>query len=668
MVAKDLGPLDYRTPIVAKDGTPSPEFQRRWNTQRHNNGLIGFVAVGDGPPTDTPQGDGQVYVDITATPWTLYVADNGAWEHVGVYAFTELSDVPHAYTGAAGELVRVAGTEDALQFATISAVLDGLGAAEGDVLYRGASGWTVLVPATAGELLSTGGAGAPPAWAAISAVLDSLGSTRGDVLYRGASGWTALAPGTAGNVLSTGGAGADPSWVPQSAGATGANPSATASDTAVNGSASTFMRSDAAPAVEKASATQFGIVKVDGSTITETGGVISATGGGGGGVSSVDGVDGITASPSPIVATGTVGLSPIADATMLANASGATSVPVPTTISDLLDETFGSTGGPTSYRYWRLTMALSDGGGGVFAGSNMQMKSSGTNLATNTSNITARGTFGGFDVRGLINGSFGQWADVNGTSWVQYDFGSPVLIDEVTWTSRTDNSANQSPKSFSIQGSNDASTWVNVGYCFHTGWTLSDQQTFTIPAYTFGDSYDYWGVGCNSNSAGGAYAMAEIQNRATIGGSSQNTGGTAGAGSSFSGTTPGDAYDGSLSTFWASADLAVPAFIWYLFAAPVGTVELAIFARNDSNFGQAPLSMDVIFGTDGQCWGIADRITAATWTGAGQEQDFVLSAPTAAVAQGAILFRGASAWEVLAAGTAGQVLTSGGAGADPSWA
>jgi hypothetical protein len=64
-------------------------------------------------------------------------------------------------------------------------------------------------------------------------------------------------------------------------GATGANPTATASDTVVNGSATTYMRSDAAPAVQKASSSIFGLVKVDGTTITATGGVISSSGGGG---------------------------------------------------------------------------------------------------------------------------------------------------------------------------------------------------------------------------------------------------------------------------------------------------------------------------------------------------------------------------------------------------
>ena len=60
----------------------------------------------------------------------------------------------------------------------------------------------------------------------------------------------------------------------------GANPTATAGPVAVNGSATTFMRSDAAPAVQKASSLQFGIVEVDGTTITASGGVISSTGGG----------------------------------------------------------------------------------------------------------------------------------------------------------------------------------------------------------------------------------------------------------------------------------------------------------------------------------------------------------------------------------------------------
>ena len=74
----------------------------------------------------------------------------------------------------------------------------------------------------------------------------------------------------------------------------GANPTATAGPTAVNGSLTTFMRSDAAPAIQLGSASQKGIVQVDGTSITASAGVISAVGA----VSSVTGGIGVAVSPT----------------------------------------------------------------------------------------------------------------------------------------------------------------------------------------------------------------------------------------------------------------------------------------------------------------------------------------------------------------------------------
>ncbi len=70
-----------------------------------------------------------------------------------------------------------------------------------------------------------------------------------------------------------------------STGAVG-NPTATAGPTAINGSASTAMRSDGAPAIQKGTNAQFGIVEGDNATITCVLGVCSTIGGGsaGGGV------------------------------------------------------------------------------------------------------------------------------------------------------------------------------------------------------------------------------------------------------------------------------------------------------------------------------------------------------------------------------------------------
>lgn len=54
-----------------------------------------------------------------------------------------------------------------------------------------------------------------------------------------------------------------------------ANPTATAGAAAINGVATTFMRSDAAPAVAKGTAATYGIVRVDGATILSSAGDIS---------------------------------------------------------------------------------------------------------------------------------------------------------------------------------------------------------------------------------------------------------------------------------------------------------------------------------------------------------------------------------------------------------
>lgn len=59
-------------------------------------------------------------------------------------------------------------------------------------------------------------------------------------------------------------------------GSSGANPTATAGDVAVNGVSTSFLRADGAPAIQKASSSLFGIAKVDGTTITATAGVITA--------------------------------------------------------------------------------------------------------------------------------------------------------------------------------------------------------------------------------------------------------------------------------------------------------------------------------------------------------------------------------------------------------
>ena len=59
---------------------------------------------------------------------------------------------------------------------TATQILDWLGtAAQGQILYRGASGWAMLAPGTSGHYLKTLSAGADPAWAAVATGGDASG-------------------------------------------------------------------------------------------------------------------------------------------------------------------------------------------------------------------------------------------------------------------------------------------------------------------------------------------------------------------------------------------------------------------------------------------------------------------------------------------------------------
>jgi hypothetical protein len=161
-----IPPLDWRSSITDQGGRPTPAFQRAWNSQRSINAAAGTVTLGSGVPTVPPAADGSEYVDISTTPFTLYVGSDGSFHQTGVKIFTDLADVPHSYTGSSDFLLRVNSTGTGLEFVSISSVLDGIGSTEGNILYRNSSDWTVLSPGTAGQVLTTGGPGAIPAWAA----------------------------------------------------------------------------------------------------------------------------------------------------------------------------------------------------------------------------------------------------------------------------------------------------------------------------------------------------------------------------------------------------------------------------------------------------------------------------------------------------------------------
>lgn len=125
------------------DRIRSQVFDKRSATEAPSSG--GGLSDGD---------KGDITVGGSGTTLTI---DNDAVTYAKMQNVSATSRILGRKTAAAGD------TEEC----TLSEVLDFIGsAAQGDILYRGASAWTRLAAGTAGYLLSTNGAGANPSYIA----------------------------------------------------------------------------------------------------------------------------------------------------------------------------------------------------------------------------------------------------------------------------------------------------------------------------------------------------------------------------------------------------------------------------------------------------------------------------------------------------------------------
>jgi hypothetical protein len=151
--------------------------------------LVTVASATGGAGLNLPQGTAPTSPnngDLWTTSGGLYVRIAGST--VGPLAVAGGSGTVNS--GTSGQVAYYAGSGAAVSGESLSALLDSsIGSAQGDVLYRGSSSWSVLAPGTSGYFLQTQGSSANPTWAAASGGSGcSTGGSSGNLLTANGSG------------------------------------------------------------------------------------------------------------------------------------------------------------------------------------------------------------------------------------------------------------------------------------------------------------------------------------------------------------------------------------------------------------------------------------------------------------------------------------------------
>lgn len=145
-------------------------------------------------------------------------------------------------------------------------------------------------------------------------------------------------------------------------------------------------------------------------------------------------------------------------------------------------------GGP-GHLYWRINISAAQSGAYVSIDEiEMRATAGGSDQCTGgtassdshfSSSYAASAAFDD-----ITNGSF-PWASNSGfPHWIKYAFASPVVVAEVTLRMPTVayGGANERPKDFTIEWSDDNSSWtVARTVTGQTGWSASEVRTYSVP-------------------------------------------------------------------------------------------------------------------------------------------------------------------------------------------
>ncbi|MBZ9934342.1 discoidin domain-containing protein [Mesorhizobium sp. BR1-1-5] len=222
----------------------------------------------------------------------------------------------------------------------------------------------------------------------------------------------------------------------------------------------------------------------------------------------------------------------------------------------------GGGGGGSGHRYWRISCTAVDGGARVaIAEILMRTTAWGANVATGGTASASDASFGA--AANAFDGNPATvWRANSATATITYDFGSGNAKDiQQVVIKAFPTVPTESPKDFTIQYSDDSSSWTTLATITgQTGWsgalpadTIGEARAFSAAGRDVATgAARYWAVSFADNQAGGGVMrLVDIIFRASSGGSNI-TGGTPSVSSAANSTTAAMARDGNTATVWDS--------------------------------------------------------------------------------------------------------------------
>jgi hypothetical protein len=142
-----------------------------------------------------------------------------------------------------------------------------------------------------------------------------------------------------------------------------------------------------------------------------------------------------------------------------------------------------------------------------------------------------------------------------------------------------------------------------------------------------GDSYRYFRLDITANNGANNLNISEFEVRTSAGGASVLTGGTPSASeNTFPSTNgPEKAFDGSSTTFWATAASSTTGWLQYDLGLGNEVVAAEYAVQIATSTTRTPRDFTLQGSNDGSSWTVLDTRTSETWTSAAQKKVFTVS-------------------------------------------